>query len=965
MSGIGDLSSFLNENSIDGFNNHQDFFAEKVNKEAKAKVWDSDWLEINPEDYNSKQILPDNEKKLNSLQQLEQVWDYSGLVKNLSKDSFFYSENTHNKLETKPQTKESSFDIFSSVLKISQDVRKLLTLGYDEDKISNYLNNKYTKLEIQASIPTIDILIDHEYGLLGNVYIDPSVFKERNIGAPKSCDNGSKELRSKSSSAKYIKAMKECGSCIFNQKGSCSKFSKTIVENINYDVNLIEKLAKDLIAQKRITSEEANRILTSPDPIKGIKQAFTAIKKVEKKIGGIQVYPELKNYSKEELNNEIKKLKRIASENKKLASFISYYNEIKPIWDFTNKELMNGSVNSTLRQKLASQFGAEKIKNYAKSLRDIINQQGLLGKIYITTEPWDWNCKKAKNEIKHRDALNSPFVMETPKCASCVFNQNNSCSLFKKTITANLNNIDIEKSYPKLIEELYQRNKLNLSDKNSFLSQKPSLEGLKQAFLYQKEKVRKIGGVKGKMMPLTTSKTLVIEKKTPVTDYIKQELHKGNNLNIIIPNVRNKFASSEIKKEDISLLQDEVGLLGNVYIDPLNYNDCKVGAKEFNKKASLAFIKASTKCFGCIFNKQNYCQTYKRPILGTVDWKNNNEINWEKIAKVHFNYLLQNGKLSKDQINSFSKIEDKKYALKLAYTSKKENSINTGNHQFRAYTGQSNIEGRNKEETINLVTSSMLYHMNNGLYGKDLASMLKKSFDQEALDWSKEEIIKISKEDVVLGNVYVNPILNGGDCNKQASYIRKNPQVNFVQVNQKCAGCIYNKKNKECSLIKLPLINKVEYTSELMQSHFNILSNKNKLDSNFKVASSDPKKLIQMAYKYIKPKTIRIAGVQHEEKEYIRKKKLDLPLYIEKIKNDFLKGLKVDQIYSKYASTIPGIEIKKILSNLIKENTYNITLIKPKEQPKIENDVKNFELTSSLDCDVNEIESFDMGDYLD
>lgn len=966
MGGFGDLSEFFDENKNQGDKIEDlDFYSDGVDKVAKRPVWDGNWLEINPAEYNSVQRLPDNEKRLNSLNQLENLWDHTQKIKRLNPtDNLFFSPDSPVRLENSGQTKESSQDVYATWGKIAQDVRKQITLGKDSEEISFYLNNKYAAEDIKIAASTIDLLLENEYGILGNVYIDPTVFQD-GTPIPKSCEKGAKELKNKAKTARYLKAMPNCDGCVFNQAGSCSKFNRTIVHNLNYTNRLAQRLTDDLIARGKITKKEASEILKSPNPIEGIKKAFVFVKEAEKRVGGVQAYPQVTKLSKEDLEEKISDLSKSSTEEKKLAAALEYQKEIKPIWNYTGKQIIQGHKGATLRKRVASKFGPKFLEKYGKSLSNLLGEQGLLGKFYISTEPWDWNCKKAKEEISATDALSSPFIQRTPKCANCVFNHKDSCSLFKKEITANFNDVDLQKTYPNIIEELYQSKRIAKEERDWYLQQKPSLEILKQAYLHTKKKQDRVGGVKGKMMPLRTPKVAKLTQSTPATNFLKKEMHRGSASQLIYSRLRQKFASQELGKEDLpSTVKKELGLLGNVYIDPDVYKNCKVGANELNPKAKLAFVKASSKCFGCKYNKEGSCQVYKKPLLGQVDWEGNDIINWDKVASAHYNYLLGEKKLNQADINSLKEIPDQLHALKLAYTLKRKNSPRVGGVQVNQREEQ--IQTRDKVATIQAVTNAMVYHMNNGKFGSELANILKKSFDKEALEWARPSIEKLSAEEVLLGNVYVNPEYNGGNCEKQANYVRKNSQVNYVQLNSKCAGCVFNKGNKACGLIKRPLTASINYDSKLAQHHIGYLSGLNRLDSNFKIAS-DPRQAIKSAYFYIKPKKVRLAGVQHTEQTYNRKPKLNRQKLASFVATDFQSGMPYEEILKKYAA-VPKFELDKVIADFVQNNTYKVEVVPEKKKAEIDyiSEVDHFGLDSDFSVEVdNTNDLLDMGDYLD
>jgi len=972
MASAGDLSNFFDEGKIDNQPlDLTEFYGSKI---ARA-VWDGSWLEVDPRNYNKHQTLPDVQKSLNSVPQLEDLWDHTTSIhryEGLPVLNFY--EDSHRSLPTTQNKEASSEEMLELVGHIIYSFRRKVQLGNDLNDIFAEFNQHYPMEALEQAIPSINYLVEQEYGLLGNVYIDPSIFISSVAKPPKSCEEGARELRGVMNDAPYLKEMPECQGCVFNQNGSCAKFNKTIVSNLNYDPALINMFTQKLLTTGKIDSSHVDSIKNSENPEKALQLAFVHETPEEIKIGGVQGYPEWKELSKEEIDNAVDELKKTASNKAELEKALKHQRDLKPIWDFTSKQIQQGFTGKELGKRIASKFGVKTLKKFGKNLGSLLDEQGLLGNLYITSSPWNWNCKAAKGELtKTANARNAPFIGSTPNCSTCVHRNCNTCSLFNKTITANLSDLDITKLYPSIIENLYQAKRLTSTDKKQFLTKEASLGTIKDAFLHQKKEIKE-GGVQNKPLPLKIHKTESYKLPTPITDFFKKEMHRGKSAEQIHNTIKQKFGAQEILQEKHALQEasEELGLLGNVYIDPDNYTDCKEGAKEANKKAKLAFVKVASKCSGCPFNKGGRCTSYKKDILGKVQNFGSSikvasaDIDWVKIAKEHLLWLQQNKKLGSKQISELARIKDIREMLRLAYTSKPQKEIRTGGVQVTPREEKQVI--RDKKATVDLVKTSMLFHMNNGKYGSELAQILKQNFDQEALGWAKAEISKLASEDVVLGNVYVNPIFNGGDCHKQAEYIRKAAHVSNVQASSKCAGCVYNKAGKYCSLIKRPLVSEVNYTPELAKSYINLLNGNNRLDANYKVASNDPKKVIQSAFRYKKQKKVKVGGLKHTGEAPIRKEKLAVSKIAKNIETDLLSGVNIELIYRKYASQLPKFELDKIIASTIQKYTYDVSVVQEKEKPpvQLESDIDQFEVKSDFDVNVDtDSGGLDISDYLD
>ena len=959
MANLGDLSSIFGNGSGESYFNEGDFFGDD---NAKS-VWDGDWLDVSPVDYNREQTLPDNVKKLNNRPQLVDQWDYSHLVEKFDPNLTYLKP--HSIEATKPNPKQSGFDVYATVMKIANDLRKQLTLTNDLNQVKHYLENSYTDTELKVAAPTIKSIVNNEHGLIGNVYIDPEVFISNRYQVPDSCTAGAKALKNKT--AAFVKKMSSCHDCVFNKQGFCAKFNKPLQE----DLVLTEKQASEyknwLVSSKRLSPEEANNLFEQNEPSVALKVAFTYNRPESVKVGGTKAYPTVKNLSYEEAREELNQIKKRANDQKALDAVNNYITEIKPLWSYTAKAIQNGAHNNRLASNLLRQFDPSYVQKHSNVVRKLKDDQGALGKIYISSEPWDWNCKQASKEIEHPDAKSAPFVQVTPKCGSCVFQNNGHCDLFKKTIISSLKDVNIKKAYPDFIQHLHNRGRLSNRQCDYYLNETPNLKNLKQAFLVGKEVTTKVGGVKADVMPLRRPKSYVYKPKTPVANFARKLMHQGKTASAIKQQIENKFDPKEIQKENLTDTFGEFGLLGNVYIDPDVYDKCKVGAEQFNKKASIPFVKAASKCHDCVFNRNGFCGVYNREIKGLTDasTKTASTIDWKPLADQHYKILLQNGKLSKSQVINLRSVPDQKYALKLSYTLPKETNRDYSGHNERQHIS----DNRKDDSSIRVanLNNFVLEKMNNGYYGDSLVEEIKKNFDSETIKLATENLKTILQEEALLGNVYVNSAFNKGDCKKTASYIRQKPTVDYVQKFASCTDCRFNKQGKYCALIKKPLVSEVPYTSELAQKHLAHLVAEGRLDNTFKTASSDPKTIIKNAYKYKKPKSVRTAGLAHNGLSGESKPKLNMQKLASAIQKDLVQGVNLNSIYRKYGKYVPEFKIQEIVRSSIQQNAVPVKIVSSKQQAPVDNSVEEYNLSSDLDFDVGDSnpQQLEINDYLD
>jgi hypothetical protein len=152
---------------------------------------------------------------------LEQAWNYEeqrsnfNLVPNVENDFNYKGVDTH-KLDNQKLNDGSKLINFLKLQMMSgkkgSELRQILA----DRAHPEILKSAFNELKKLSS----------ELGLLGNVYIDPTLFTK--------CEDGADFVRKRAKTSKYVVAMDKCSGCSFNKEGRCDIYKKHLAKEVNY-----------------------------------------------------------------------------------------------------------------------------------------------------------------------------------------------------------------------------------------------------------------------------------------------------------------------------------------------------------------------------------------------------------------------------------------------------------------------------------------------------------------------------------------------------------------------------------------------------------------------------------------------------------------------------------------------------------------------------------------------------------
>jgi len=323
----------------------------------ERKLVDLDWLDIKEGEYEN---LPfDPTPHYIAEPKLIEEWSHEKDSSNLNlvpNSEFNFNYNMPSKM---------SSDIEKDVTELLKFTAKEMMRGKTGKELVNIIKEKTNPLVIKAAQEHLQKLAN-EQGLLGGVYVDPTVFD--------SCAEGSKFVAKKAKTAKYVKAMSACATCVHNSCNRCSIYKKRLASEINYDQELFNFYSRHVSSLLGRNVE-----IQSKDDL---QRAFTA--KTEDKPRVAEYKPKISTKKEEEKTLE----KKQEEFEKQVDSLKDQLNKV-----FSNKiakdigNLMAKKYSAkVIKDHLIKHYSSKELNDNKAILNDILLKQGSLGRVFVEAE---------------------------------------------------------------------------------------------------------------------------------------------------------------------------------------------------------------------------------------------------------------------------------------------------------------------------------------------------------------------------------------------------------------------------------------------------------------------------------------------------------------------------------------------------------------------------------------------------
>jgi hypothetical protein len=257
----------------------------------------------------------------------------------------------------------------------------------------------------------------------------------------------------------------------------------------------------------------------------------------------------------------------------------------------------------------------------------------------------------------------------------------------------------------------------------------------------------------------------------------KRELMMGRSIDhverTVLANL-NPSIRSVVYKE-INKLASEVGLLGNVYIDPSAFSSCEDGSKVLKNNRVASFAKKMADCSGCVQNQGGFCRLYKKALVNEVPYDT-------KTLKQYQEHLIVAGKISPEQkIASKVELQD---AFILVDNKKAQATSVVFHDESKRKAKSSNLEETVSSKVARDIASDLSKRLSAGmepsLFKEYVSTRYASSFDEHG------SVIK-KYADLVgsVGKVFVElePFASIEDARK--FFAKHNPNVKYALSDKK------------------------------------------------------------------------------------------------------------------------------------------------------------------------------------
>lgn len=419
--------------------------------DKEKRLVDLDWLNVNLEDYNN---LPFNSiPSYIAVPKLVKEWSHTEDSKNtklVPNSEFNFNYNLPSKM---------SSDIDKDVQDILKFTAKEMMSGKTGKELVNAIKEKANPLVIKAAQEHLASLAK-EQGLLGGVYIDPTVFS--------SCSEGSLFVAKKAKTAKYIKSMSSCNECIHNDNSRCAVYKKRISSEIIYDKELFNFYSKHIssLLGKSIDIQSKN----------DLQKAFTERREDTKRVA--EYKPKISKTEEENLDTLSKKTEDFKNQIKSLKTELSNVFGSKISRDIS-KMMVKGYSAKVIKDHISSKYSSEYIKDNKDIFNQILSKQGTLGKVYVEADMFPQDIPLANNLDSIPNVMYIVIRPDSPVTKNPGLGTfENRCRGLNKVIVDSPQNIPNEAFMSE-----FQKYPEQVKSKLSSVFKKDPIQGLRLAFL--------------------------------------------------------------------------------------------------------------------------------------------------------------------------------------------------------------------------------------------------------------------------------------------------------------------------------------------------------------------------------------------------------------------------------------------------------------------------------------------------
>ena len=501
--------------------------------------------------------------------------------------------------------------------------------------------------------------------------------------------------------------------------------------------------------------------------------------------------------------------------------------------------LMQTSEPTRLRTELVKRFGMESLREHRTVLAEVLEERGLLGKLYIDAADFPTCATSGKQaEFVRRYASDAKYVLAKTACGGCCHASKTptggtTCGVFHKEVK-------VEIPYSENLAEAVEQSQESLG-KVVQASELAPKERIRLAFLapnrpkfsetYQGHGVRpraaavssaeaneKLVEASSLLKKKRADEQLAMDAK-PVIAFLHKEMVKGLSHAEVAQSLKIAFDAKVLTRTHTHWgpLFKEAGLYGIVYTKQASFDDCHKGADFLAKhNPSVRAIVAGEKCGSCIYNKTR-CLLYGKPLV-----KNASEVlTNETVESVLWEHKTAGRLPSWDTRVASEWGGSPSQALKAIHEATQNTPVVSTQGRMGMMTGfygqrAAHVASGSARREIVKQASKL---MNEGLYGEDLATLLKARFEARDLVAAKEDLRVVLAEQGLQGIYYVDPSVYedyGRGCD-EASRLHRSRLVPYAKQGSKCDSCVLQQKKGFCSKLNKELVVEPPYANKQAQ----------------------------------------------------------------------------------------------------------------------------------------------------
>jgi hypothetical protein len=317
--------------------------------------------------------------------------------------------------------------------------------------------------------------------------------------------------------------------------------------------------------------------------------------------------------------------------------------------------MMSGCTTRELIDYIKSNFKPEELNDeISGQIRDLFEDLGLLGHVYLDAEPF--TCGQLKDFGNKKKAR---FIIAADKCQACIRNFNSRCPKVSAQLINNRNEIPYEKLYDEYTDQLILAGKIKPGTALN------SISGLRQAFLTQPMTKRET------ITPAAPAESVLLPEKA-ITEFfnasaenrrnnekeqnqiearevlkicraIYQSVVKGNDGAILRDQLQKMAIPAEILSKNILVFRRIINdplLLSRTISYPELFEECRA-LKEFlnNNNIRTAFLRGHKRCPDCHYNILGHCHLLGCKILDANE-KVPQDVIFERIDELRSKKLI-------------------------------------------------------------------------------------------------------------------------------------------------------------------------------------------------------------------------------------------------------------------------------------------------------------------------------------